>query len=331
MSQTMTPMTQRPGWLRRWGLRGVGLVLLVMLLIQVNYHQVLQVLWGADLWLVADAMALIFPLIWLKTVRWQCILRSQAVLFGTGPALLSYFGSLFIGFLTPGRLGEFVKALHVSRDCNVPSARAFSTVLTDRLFDLYALLLVGGAALLTLPAGDTQMLAVMVSATVLIAPLILFLNPATFGWLQRRGLKWGGISQKLLMPGGWLTEMRDGMQQLTWNAIVMSIILTALAYLVFFGQCYLLALALNLEVNFIGVSYAVALGSMITLLPLSISGLGTREATMIAYLGTLGVAPEAALGFSLLVFMTFYLGGGLIGAIAWWLKPAPLVKQWNTR
>ncbi len=327
----MMPIARRWNRLRGWGLRSVGLVLLVILLIQVDYHQVLQVLRGADLWLVAGAMALIFPLIWLKTVRWQRILRSQAVLFRTGPALLSYFGSLFIGFLTPGRLGEFVKALHVSQDCNVPSARAFSTVLTDRLFDLYALLLVGGVALLTLPAGDTQVLAVMASATALIAPLILFLNPATFGWIQRIGLKWKGFGQKLLMPGGWLSEMRDGVRQLTWNAIVVAIILTVLAYLVFFGQCYLLARALRLEVDFIAVSYAVALGSLITLLPISISGLGTREATMIAYLGTQGVAPESALGFSLLVFMTFYLGGGLIGAVAWWLKPAPLVGQWNAR
>jgi hypothetical protein len=41
-------------------------------------------------------------------------------------------------------------------------------------------------------------------------------------------------------------------------------------------------------------------------------------------MGTFGIAPAQALGFSLLVFVTFYLGGGLIGAVAWWLKPVPL-------
>jgi hypothetical protein len=37
-----------------------------------------------------------------------------------------------------------------------------------------------------------------------------------------------------------------------------------------------------------------------------------------------GVTAEQALGFSLLVFATFYIGGGLMGAVAWWIKPAPL-------
>ncbi len=44
---------------------------------------------------------------------------------------------------------------------------------------------------------------------------------------------------------------------------------------------------------------------------------------MIAYLGTAGISSEAALGFSLLVFFTFYICGGLIGLFAWLIKPIP--------
>ena len=48
------------------------------------------------------------------------------------------------------------------------------------------------------------------------------------------------------------------------------------------------------------------------------------EAVLIAYLGTLGVPAETALSFSLLVFLTFYVAGGLMGAVAWWVKPVPV-------
>jgi uncharacterized membrane protein YbhN (UPF0104 family) len=87
-----------------------------------------------------------------------------------------------------------------------------------------------------------------------------------------------------------------------------------------------LALALHLDAGVVPITFAVALGSLITLLPISISGLGTREAAMIAYLATVGIPAEAALSFSLLVFVTFYVAGGLIGAVAWWIKPVPLNK-----
>ena len=53
---------------------------------------------------------------------------------------------------------------------------------------------------------------------------------------------------------------------------------------------------------------------------------------MVAYLGMVGVPAEVALSFSLLVFVTFYVAGGLMGALAWWVKPVTLssvtIKRW---
>jgi hypothetical protein len=118
--------------------------------------------------------------------------------------------------------------------------------------------------------------------------------------------------------------MRSGLRQLSLHSALLAVGLTIGTYAVFFGQCYLLALALDMSLSYVQVSYAVAIGSLVTLLPLSVSGLGTREAAMITYLGTAGIAPPLALAFSLLVFATFYLASGALGALAWWLKPAPL-------
>lgn len=114
------------------------------------------------------------------------------------------------------------------------------------------------------------------------------------------------------------------MLQVSWPVLLAAIGLTVAAYGIFFVQCYLLALALNLSLNFTTVVYAVALGSLVTLLPLSISGLGTREATIVYYLGLQGISSSAALGFSLTLFIVFYVGGSLFGMIAWWLEPIPM-------
>jgi uncharacterized protein (TIRG00374 family) len=272
------------------------------------------------------AIVLNVPQISLKVLRWQWLLRSQDIQYRLWPAYLSYFGSIFIGLLTPGRLGEFVKALHVSQDCGIPTARAFSTVLADRLFDLYALLLVGGAALLTLRGDpDVGRALGLAGLTVLLTlPLVVLLNRQAFGQLQALALRLGPWSQKLFISQGWLMQLRNGLRALTLPWLARAAGLTVLAYGIFFAQCYLLAMALGLSVGYAQVSYAVALGSLVTLLPVSISGLGTREAAIIAYLGMAGVPAEGALAFSLLVFATFYVAGGLMGAIAWWVKPVPL-------
>lgn len=322
-------LVKRIPWLRL-----VGLVLLAALLWWIDLGKLAQVFRTANLSLVALAVAANLLLILLKTFRWQALMRPQDIHYNTSRAYLSYWGSIFIGFFTPGRVGEFVKATHVSQDCQVSWGRAFSSVLVDRLFDLYALLLVGAAALLALHESTGQIAIVLGSMAILTAPLGLFLTDRFFAPLQglviqleNRLWRENGFLSKIFAEGGWLMELRQSLRQLTWPWLLWATFLTGLAYAVFFSQCYLLALALRLPVGFGAVLYSVALGSLVTLLPISISGLGTREATIIAYLGSAGTPPEAALSFSLLVFFTFYVAGGLIGAVAWWLKPVSLTRN----
>lgn len=331
----MAPSTLRRRHRLTWGLRLIGLVLLVILIIRVDFAEVYHLMRQADLRLVALTVAAIVPLILVKTVRWQILLRAQDVRYALWPAFLAYFGSLFVGFLTPGRLGEFVKAFHVQKECNISLARAVSSVLADRLFDLCALLTVGMAAIFALPAIPGSAKAGVVAALVLLViPAILFLYAPLFERVQRwvtdphHSSTWranysGGIGHLLFGPRGWLTEIHLSLRRLTRSNLLISSLLTVVAYALFFVQCYLLALALGLSAGFAPVTLAIALGSLITLVPISISGLGTRDAVLIAYLGTAGVSAEAALSFSLLVFFAFYLGGGLLGLLAWWLKPAP--------
>lgn len=311
----------------RW-FRILGLVILVILLWKIDLNRVLTVMKTADPSLVMIAVVLNLPQIGLKAVRWRRLLKSQNISYPLSSAMLSYFGSIFVGLLTPGRLGEFIKAWHVHHDCEVPTARAFSSVLADRLFDLYALLLFGGAALLSKTVGhQTTTLAVFAgAATVLILPLMAFLHNTAFRKMRDIGMRLGKIGGKLFADGSWLLNLRSGLKELSTPAVLGSIGITACAYALFFLQCYLLALAVHLNAGFLQTSFAVALGSLVTLIPISISGLGTREAAVMAYLGSVGVSPDAGLGYSLLVFVTFYVAGALFGAVAWWIKPV----SWNT-
>ena len=92
----------------------------------------------------------------------------------------------------------------------------------------------------------------------------------------------------------------------------------------FFTQAYLIARAAGIDASFLTVSLVIALGSLVAILPVSISGLGTRDAVIVAYLGTEGIQGDAALGFSILIFFVFVVGSGLIGAAAWLAKPVKL-------
>ena len=317
---------------RNW-FRLLGLPLLAFILWRADAGLLANLTYAVTPYVLVAALLLNGPHVLLKVVRWRGLLRSQGIDYGIRPASLSYLSSIFVGLVTPGRLGDFSRVLHVTRDCGAPMARAFSTVLVDRLFDLYAILLVGGAAVVTLGTASREVrtIGLVALAAFLILPLVVLLNGRVFRRFQALGSGAGPWGRKLLAPGGWIPQLRDAMLELTLGSLVRSAGLTILAYSIFFGQCKLLAVAMDLSVSFAQSSYAVALGSLVTFLPVSIAGLGTREAVIVAYLGTVGVTAEPALAFSVLVFLTFYVAFGLAGAVAWWIKPVTLPLPWRSK
>lgn len=315
-------MRIRAGWLRI-----AGLILLGLLFWKLDTSEVFSAIKRIAPSFLILAILLNIPQIFIKALRWRFLMLAQGIQYSTKNSALSYFGSIFIGLLTPGRLGEFVKTIHVSHDCGIPAPRAFPSVLVDRLFDLYALLLFGSTALLAGSQQKSKALLFAESALLLILPLIAILHQATFERIQSWGMRVGKFGKKFFGEGSWLQELRDFLITLRWNHILLAAVLTTIAYAIFFGQCYLLAIGLGMNIDFLKVCFAVSLGSLVTLIPISISGLGTREAVMITYLGRAGISPELSLGFSLLVFVTFYVAGGLIGAIAWFIKPVPLKEE----
>jgi len=58
--------------------------------------------------------------------------------------------SLYLGIVTPGRLGKFAKAIYLNQEGITSVSHGFSSVLIDRLCDLYLLFLLAMAGFISL-------------------------------------------------------------------------------------------------------------------------------------------------------------------------------------
>jgi uncharacterized membrane protein YbhN (UPF0104 family) len=74
-----------------------------------------------------------------------------------------------------------------------------------------------------------------------------------------------------------------------------------LSWLVVGYGCFMLALSLGLNISYWYLLVSLAISSAVAILPISISGLGTREATFILLFSLIAIVPEEAISFSLLV------------------------------
>ena len=119
----------------------------------------------------------------------------------------------------------------------------------------------------------------------------------------------------------------NGLHKLISRKLLVSGLLTCLGYLMFFIQCYLIVMAMDLPINFITITLFMAISNLISFIPFSISGLGIREAILIFLFSLIDLVPEIAVSYAFLVFITIFVTSGLMGAVFFWFYPLKLEKM----
>ncbi len=310
--------------------RYIGLILLVGLIWWLDPHALWDRLTEANGTLLLAAILLNLPSIGLKVVRWVALLRCNGIAFPWLAAALVYCSSWYLGLLTPGRAGEFAKVIPVSRQTKEPVSRVIPSVLTDRLFDVYVLLVLILCGLLLVSSPRSGQLFAGALAMLILVSLGLWalLSTAVIEGLARWAASLGRTIERSVSA---LRTLQSGLREIRGRTFGLCLGLTIVAYAVFFVQCDIVARALGLNLPIGILVVAVAAGSAAGFLPISVSNLGTRDAVIVAYLATQGVTADLALSFSLLLFVVLNLSASALGAATWWFAARqglePLVDQ----
>ncbi|MFH1118810.1 MAG: lysylphosphatidylglycerol synthase transmembrane domain-containing protein [Bacteroidota bacterium] len=250
----------------------------------------------------------------IKSYRWNLLLMQEGCKYSKFKGFVAYMASFTIGLVTPGRIGEIARLYYVREDTGISFYRSFKTLVTDRIFDfafliwfgvtgmLYFYKILGNLnGLIYLMISGLGMIIVWLAGFFLLKKLI---NPETASTGKRFILEsWNGMFRLTM---GW-----------PW-------ILTLLAYFIYYFANFLIFKSIGINLSVINIGFILSLMSLATLIPISLAGFGTREASLIYLLSFYAVEPEVAIIFSLLQFSAFFLWGGVIGLIFWIKKPVKM-------
>ena len=319
----MATLTKRRSLrLRQVAVRLIGLAILVLILLKVDLKATVSALAGLHWGYLLLAIVANVPQFGLKAWRWREMLRMQGIAYPWRDAFLAFMAGLFLGLVTPGRVGEMTKALYVKQDRNVPISIGLANVLMDRLFDLYTILVLGATGLVWFHLLPGWALALIVAGTVASITLpVALLNKRLAAWTLGLVGRLPLLRRYDARLTGAAGRFQEGLRPLLTPRLVIPLLLTQAAYLVFFWQGQLLAAAVGLKIGIGYLAMCLSVAGVITLLPISISGLGTRDAVLIAMFAPLGINASHTIAFSSLYFLTFYVIGGAIGGVAWQIKP----------
>ncbi|TPV95162.1 MAG: flippase-like domain-containing protein [Myxococcales bacterium FL481] len=327
-----------PRWTWRRVLQfGVGPVILLLLFLTTDVTALREAFTGVRLDIAIWGYLVVPLTVVIRTWRWQLLLGPVHRPAGFTPLLRVYAYAIFIGVVTPGRLGEFVKTVHVKR-WGAPTSVAFVKVLVDRLFDVACLMATAliGIGIVGFKGLQLEGFAWAVGGIAVAGVVVVVF---VFRDIARRG----PFSQRaaMMLPSRFrrpLLELRDEMLETSLRERLRvhggATGLTLAVWGITYWAQYCLALAIGLELTYVQVAGVSALSSLVTLVPITVLGAGTRDAAIVGLLATLGHARADALALSTL-FLSLIVWLGVICAPAAWIgrhlgapaRPKPTSSQ----
>lgn len=298
----------------------IGILILVVILVRLDFNNLFSVLKKINIYKFFLVNLLLIPNLFLKSFRWKYILKFQSICYSIKDAFLAYLSGIYAGMITPGRLGETVKAVYLKNDRNVPFGRGLATILIDRFCDLYFLLLVGLFGIATYHN--------FFNSWFFFLPVIFLFFGVPY-ILTRQGLITRLAS--IFANGGYFEkyshkfkfhfeEFYATIKVININLVIILAAITLASYLIYFWQCYLLFLLVVYGIPFFTVMFFVSITALVTTLPVTFIGIGTREASLIYLFSMIGRSKEEAVCVSFLIFISFHINTAILGLFSWYIK-----------
>lgn len=284
----------------RWWLRlAVSGLVLAWLISQTSWQPLADLFVGMKpaWWLSAVLVYAVAQVVSSK--RWQLLAHALGFAAPLSRYLSLYYLGMFFSLFLPTSIGGDVVRAWVLAEQPRRRGAALLSVVSERFSGLIALVIL--AFLAALVQYDTLPWWVLASVLGLTVGMVGGLTLLPIG--KRYSIKLKSLAQALSLSrqhrGRW------------WVAL-------GLAFLVQLGSIVQIALvghALGLSVPLLGYAVAVPLVSLLTMLPLSLNGLGIREGSLILLLAPFGVTVPGAVALGLAWFaltLTLGLMGGVV-------------------
>ncbi len=291
-------------FVKSWWHYAIGFAILVYLLGKVDIRAIVTAFSSANIFLVVVAFLLVIPMFVVKAVRWQYIMKQQGISYGLADSVSMYFAAVYLGFVTPGRVAELLKAAYLMRDGH-SFGKSFFSVFFDRLADLLFLIAVGYSGLFFFKSlfGKQMAWLGLLGAAAAVAAFVLLVRREFAKSMLKGMLKRIAPASLKAFAETHLEDFYASMSIFKLKSTAVILLLTVLSFIFYYAIAVLLAKSLGIQVNYAYVVISMSVAALAAILPVSIAGVGTRDATLLLMLGSLGVARETIIAYSTLNFL----------------------------
>ena len=293
-----------------------GFIIFLIILSRIDYYKIKEIIGSGHHYLLYLAFIIIAISFALSAGRYHIILKGQGIHIPFSSALEVYLLSFFWGLVSPGRIGTASRIAYLY-DHDVPFAKGVSNILLEKSIDAVCVFIYLYLSVIIL---STKLSTVFLELVFYFsAGLILFILLA---FLKRKVIieKLSGFK---IRGYDIIDTFKSVFYLKHWYIIL---VLSLGLWGIYFYCLYLISTALLFDLPFFTIVFCVSSSSFISLIPISIAGIGTRDAWLIFIFKWCGYEAEKAVLFSSF-FLLIYIEDLLLSSTSLIFSPAKSIKK----
>jgi len=246
--------------------------------------------------LVVDAL--------LKGSKWKLVINSHEIEYPLIKSTKVFLVGVFAGLITPGRAGDLIRANYLRRT-HKSLSDCVSTVLVDRFIDIGVLAVLGSLSIVLFSTFFAPLGVIYVMIAFLLGAYVVFLVIFFNERIMRVFLRRIGSQRLIAFYNKLLTLDKKKLLQAT--------ILGFIAWVISTLEARIIAYSMDLPVSYAFLFLCIPIITFAEILPITISGLGTRELAFVTLFSLIKIPSELAIVFSLMYVVLAYWLSALVG------------------
>jgi len=264
---------------------------------KISFKETMLIILNSDFYLLFASLILLALSLVFYIIRWKFLIKIYDKNVSNRDIVTSFFAGFPLNSFLPSKMGDLVKAIYFK---NLGTTKIIGTIVTERILDLGALVLFLMMGALFLNEIIFVYLAIIAVICIILGCFVLIKLPKLFKF-------------------EFFHKLSHSLQWLVGNLGYASFLfaLSLLAWFLSFVQIYFLFLAVGVNVPFFYFVSGIVIAIVISMIPVTIAGMGTRE-TAIIYLFSQFGSNQMLLAAGLLFSFFRYWLLSLIGLPFFW-------------
>jgi len=279
----------------------IGIAIFIYILIKINIIRIFNVILKTNLSLLLLSICLLPLFLFFQTFKWFVIARKQKIEVPFKEAFKINLIGNFYGFITPSKIGNIIRADYLKRYGSL--GKGITNFILDKFLDVSSVFFL---AIFFSFIFRKELSFIPLNFFIF---LFIILVCGGFLFLNKKVMKFSlGIFYRKLVPKNLKEKAKlsfnsfyDNLPKKRYFPIFF--IFNLITWIFTYYITFIIGRSLGINLSFIYFLAILPIGTLVALIPITINGLGTREATLITLFSLFGIAPEKTFSLSMLAII----------------------------